>query len=157
MMRERRCEEVVTGNGHKYKLAGTFGNIERLSLAACDPSELFVKLSNGRMPPGDIKTVIACTLEEIDGQPASEFDRDEIAVQFVEDFGLQDCSLLARQLISHAIIGDVKKKQIALEESIKGMKKSSPFRLMRFVRAGLLWAGLLMIFVLLANQISKLF
>jgi len=153
MLRERRCEEVVTGNGHKYRLAGTFGNIEAVSLAVGDPSQLFVRLADGGMPPTDIKAVIACTLEEIDGQSARELDREAEAVRFLEDFGLQDCSLLARQLISHAIIGDVKKKQIDHSEAIQGLSKR--FRLTSFVPRGWSWAAILIVSALPAYMIFR--
>lgn len=143
MHKQRRCEEVVSGDGHVYRFAGTFGNIEAISFVCGDPGALYTRLIDGELPPADIRSVILCCLEECDGQPVDSNTREPIAVGFVESFGLQDCSLLCRHLLSYGLIGDVKKKQIEQQSAIEGLTRSlNPSTLRGFVALGLLWAAI---------------
>jgi len=142
MRKLRRCEELITGNGHAYVLAGTFGNIEAAGFVCGDPALLFARLVDGEMPPGDIRSVILCCLEEVDGVPVDENSRSDMATEFVEDFGLQDCSMLCRHLISYGIIGNVKKKQIERSETVRGLvRKLRLSTLTRSGRRGWWWAA----------------
>ena len=158
MIAERRCEEVVTGNGHRYRLAGTFGNIEKASRLAGDPSQLYLRLAEGQMPPGAIKSVIFCALECMDDEPVSpnHDEREAIAEVFIEDFGLQSCAILVQAILSHAIIGDVKKKQLHRQVRMDGMIRKIPFfPLTTSARLGLLWAALSIVSCALVYMIFR--
>lgn len=125
MIKESRCEELVTGNGKKYKFRGTIKNMERLYYLSGDPGKLFNKLASEdeKYPIPDIKNAIMCTMHEVDGVDSSELDVNGLSEEFVEDFGYHDCSLLIRHLINHGIGGDVKKKQIARNQALSGMSR----------------------------------
>lgn len=139
--RTGRCAETVTGNGHRYVFSGTFDNIEAASFVCGDPGDLMRRLCDEELPPADLRSIILCCMDERDGAPVSANDREQYAVEFVEDFGLQDCALLAKHLLSYGLIGDVKKKQIELSETVRGLIRS-PNRstLKAFAALGLLWA-----------------
>lgn len=142
MHKQRRCEEVVSGDGHKYRFAGTFGNIEAVSFVCGDPGALYTRLIDGELPPADIRSVILCCMQECDGQPVDSTNRETLAEGFVEAFGLQDCSLLARHLLSYGLIGDVKKKQIERQAAVEGMiRPPNRSTLRASVLLGLLWVA----------------
>lgn len=155
MIKNRKCEEVVTGNGKTYRFSGTIGNIEKLSFLSGDPSKIFVELSDGAMPPTHIKNIITCTMCEVDNTSISELDLSDTVADFINDFGLQDCAYLCRMLLNHALIGDVKKKRIEKQQKIQKAKKFLTFRLPQLKRPGLSWAAVLMIFVISACTIIK--
>lgn len=155
----KRCQEVVTGNGHSYLFAGTFGNVEAVSFACdADPGEVMRRLYDGETPPGDIRSVILCCMEERDNEPVTEHNREEYALEFIEDMGLQDASALAQHLLSFALIGDVKKKQIASAAAIRGMLwRLNPSTLMGFAALGSLWAATTIASALLVCLILRYF
>jgi hypothetical protein len=156
MHKQRRCEEVVGGDGHSYRFAGTFGNIEAVSFVCGDPGALYTRLIDGELPPGDIRSVVLCCMEECDGVPVDSTTREQLADRFVESFGLQDCSLLARHLLGYGLIGDVKKKQIEQQSAIAGLLRTrNPSTLRASVVLGLLWAVTSGTSVLLACLIMK--
>lgn len=139
--KQRRCQEAVSGNGHNYLFAGTFGNIEAVSFVCGDPGQLMARLCENELPPADIRSVMLCCVEERDGKPVTQQDREDVADEVVESFGLQDCSLLAQHLLGYGLIGDVKKKQIERHEAVAGMaRKFSPSTLTGFALLGSLWA-----------------
>ncbi len=122
MNKSRECEEIVTetDSGKSYRLAGNFGFIRMLAMAGRDPSFIFEDLANGLLPPEEIKNVLKFAIVQVDGEDIKDEDREAQAVTLVEAAGLQDCSLLARMMMSHAMVGAIKKKQIAQNETIQG-------------------------------------
>lgn len=156
MHKVRRCEEVVGGNGKQYRFAGTFGNIEAASFLCGDPAEVFLELAEGATPPTTIRSIILCCIEDVDGEPVTDNTRDDFATEFVEDFGLQDCSLLARHLLTHAIVGNVKKKQIDRGEKLEGLRRKLRLSILTASgRRGWSLAALLLILAGLACTIFR--
>jgi len=148
MNRQRECEEIVSDvdAGKSYRFAGTFSFIRMLSLAGRDPSLIFADLAEGLLPPEEIKNVIKFSIVQIDDVDIQDQKRESTAVEFIERAGLQDSSLLARMMMSHAMIGAIKKKHIRQKEAIQGaLFKSSRSHWMTFVKAGSLWMGSLVI------------
>lgn len=123
MNRQRECEEIVTDKeaGKSYRFAGTFNFIRMLSLAGRDPAFIYADLIDGNLPPDEIKQVIMFSMEQINGEDVPDQDREEEAVELIERSGLVDASLLARIVMSHAMIGAIKKKQIRQNETLQGI------------------------------------
>lgn len=156
MPKERECEEVATLNGVVYKFAGTFGFIERLAVLGKDPAYIFEELSSGSLPPTHIKNVLSCALETIDGKDIiGDNDKSDVVERFIEAAGLQDSSLIARIMMSHAMIGSIKKKKMREGEEIESLfLKSKNFRLRNLKRAGLSLAVITLISAIVISMIS---
>lgn len=138
MHKERLCEEVATLNGVAYKFAGTFGFIEKLALKGRDPAFVFDDLSSGLLPPTHIKNALSCALVAVDGEDITT-GHDDLIESFIEEAGLQDASLVARVLMSHAMIGSVKKKKMIDGEELTELHlKSKNFLSKNLKKAGLL-------------------
>lgn len=120
MHKERECEEIATLNGKEYKFAGTFGFIRKVALKGRDPAYLHDDLASGLLPPEHIKNILSCALEAFQGSEVKT-GQDEIIENFVEEAGLQESAYVARVLLSHAMIGSVKKKQIRMNEKVESM------------------------------------
>ena len=138
MNKTRECEEVVSDpdTGKKYLFAGSFLFIRMLAFAGRDPAFIFEDLAAGKLPPEEIKNVIKFSLEKINGEEVADEDREQAAIDFVEQAGLQDASMVARLMMGHAMVGGIKKKQIRLQETITGaiMKQNrSPLRIFAFI------------------------
>ena len=146
MNKSRECEEIVTDQdaGKSYRFAGTFGCIRMLSLAGRDPSLIFADLADGLLPPEEIKNVIKFSIEQVDGVDIDDMERESIAIEFIERSGLQDASLLARMMMTHAMIGAVKKKSIRTQEQIESLIPSPSLSRWRIImKLGSLWVGTL--------------
>ena len=119
--KERECEEVATLDGDSYKFAGTLGFIKKVALKGRDPAYLWDDLSSGLLPPLNIQNILSCGLEQFNGDDVKD-NHDDIIDTFIERAGLQASAYLARVLLSHAMVGSVKKKQIRQSEQIEEMK-----------------------------------
>ena len=158
MIKRRACEEVCSGNGHEYLFSGTIGNIEAASFVAGDPAQLYSDLNDGKLPPTKVRAVITCCMIEVDGKPVVDLDLEAEAKAFMDDFGLQDCSYMARRLMSHALIGTVKKKQLEREETATGLIEKLPrFRSMTSAQVGWSWVAISIALGISACMISRLF
>ena len=144
MIKERRCEEVVKGNGNSYRFSGTFSNVEKLSFRSGDPNKLYMKLSQGEINVTDIKNVLTCTLMQKNKTDVEDLNLEEEITIFIDDFGITDSCLVAKTVLSHALIGDVKKKQIERElMKLQAKNKvSRPFRFLKSKKLGWLWVGI---------------
>ena len=142
MHKERECEEVATLDGDSYKFAGTLGFIKKVALKGRDPAYLWDDLSSGLLPPLHIQNILSCSLEKLNGDDVKD-NHDDIIELFVERAGLQASAYLARVLLSHAMVGSVKKKQIRQGEQIEEMKlKTKNFLSMSSKKRGLLLAAI---------------
>lgn len=121
MHKERECEEVATLDGDSYKFAGTFSFLRKLAFMGRDPAIIYNDLTAGKMPPEHIKNVLSCALESLNGDEVKD-GHDEIIETFIENAGLQESAYVARVLLSHGMVGSVKKKQIRANKKVNGMK-----------------------------------
>ncbi len=112
MIRTCECEQVIKNpnTGRTYLFAGTFGFIRTLGLAQRDPALIHNDLMDGLLPPEEIKDAIKFSLEKIDGIDVADADKEKEAVEFIEEAGLIDSSIVARIVMSHAMNGAIKKK-----------------------------------------------
>jgi len=158
MNRARECEEIITDTdtGKQYRMAGTFGFVRALSLSGRDPSLIFADLADGLLPPEEIKNVIKFSIVQVDGVDIEDGDRENSAIDLVESAGLQDASLLARMMMSHAMIGKIKKKHLDQNQAAQSIVKPlNNSRWKIFTLVGLSLAGSLAGLIALACMIFK--
>jgi len=135
--KNRECEEVAILESDSYRFAGTFGFLERLALKGRDPAYVFDDLSSGLLPPNHIKNVLSCSLEQMNGDDIND-GHDGIITDFIERGGLQESSMVARTILTNAMIGSVKKKKMALNQEAESLYlKSRNFLSTNFAKAGL--------------------
>lgn len=115
MNKTRDCEELIRDpdTGKEYLFAGTNGFLKALALAGRDPALIHNDLIDGLLPPLEIENVIKLSLEKVDNVDVTDENRDAFSTEFIEAAGLIDCSLVARLVMSHGMIGSIKKKRIA--------------------------------------------
>lgn len=137
-------------NGDSYKFGGTFGFIRKVALKGRDPVYLYDDLTTGLLPPDHILNILSCSLEQVNGDDVTS-NHDEIIEKFIEAAGLQESSFVARIMLSHAMIGSVKKKKIREKDQIQGMQlKTKNFLSRNSKRLGLSLVATSLILIVLA-------
>jgi len=97
-----------------------------------DPSEVFSELAAGLMPPEAVRDVLVCAAND------STVDVEDLITRY----GLQECAMVARVLLSHAMIGDTKKSAIGNQQALAEIAGLAPGSLSAvFWKAGWLWAA----------------
>ncbi len=144
MIKRRRCEELAEMDGVKYLFAGTFGNIEAYSYACGEPFAFYQSLLEGELPPTKIHALLECCLSEVNAKEVPDMDKQEIIENFIEQAGLNDSAVMCRHILTHAILGDIKKKQMDRQKDLHQLKTKMIRRLrllnlMSFGNRGLLW------------------
>lgn len=124
-----------------YTCSATWGFLDSLEVKHKSLNKVFSSLTSGELNPLYIKDVIECSLVKVNNEEVNEAQRKKTAIEIVERFGLQECSILAREMVSRAMIGEIKKK--SLEENLKlktMMNQLFPSsKLNLFTPLGLLW------------------
>lgn len=127
-----------------YECTATWEFLERLERKQKDLIKCFNSLMSGGLPALIIKDTISCSLKSINNEPVKDAEREDIAKEIIENFGLQEASLLARDMISRAMVGNIKKSQMEEGQKVTALmdqlllSKSTPFW-----KFGLGWAILL--------------
>lgn len=150
-LKRRRCEERATGNGNEYLFAGTFGNIEGFSLDenGCDPAIFGLEIVDGSMPPSKIKAFLTHTLTHVNGVDADKIDAEKEVERFIEDFGLEDSARFCTLVLSHAIIGDIKKKRQKRKLLVSIMTSKMYHLTLKVIKKpGYIWATILLILLI---------
>jgi hypothetical protein len=133
----RDCEELVILDGRSYLFSGTFGFLKSLKSKGTDPALVYDALTSGSLDVDHIFGVLCSSLEKISDE--SDIDTEEEVVQFIEKAGLQESAFIARLMLNSAMIGTVKKKQIANKEKIQEIQiKSQNFLSRTSTKLGLL-------------------
>ena len=124
-----------------YKCSATWGFLHNLELKHKSLDKVFQSVMSGELEPRMIKDVIECSLTHVNNEEVNDAQRGKVAIDIIERFGIQEASALARDMISRAMIGDIKKK--SLEENLKlqtMMDQLFPdLKLSHFWSRGLLW------------------
>jgi hypothetical protein len=153
LLKERECEEVFFIEGTSYKFAGTMGFLRKLALKGRDPAFLYDDFASGLLPPEHVINALMCGLEQVDGEDVID-NHEDIVVDFMQKAGLQESAYVARILLTHAMVGDVKKKQIREKEQVEEMqRKTKNFLSRSSKRRGLLWVAILSILTVPAYMI----
>lgn len=127
-----------------YKCAATWGFLDSLRCRHKSLNGVFSSVMTGETNPLIIKDVIACSLTHINNEEVNDAQRDKVAIEIIERFGVQESSILARDMVSRAMLGDIKKK--SLEENLKLKTLTDQLfpnsKLSNFLKVGSLWVTL---------------
>lgn len=140
-----------------YTCSATWGFLQLLSVRRKNLNDVFMSLANGELNPNLIMDVISCSLIKVNNDEINEAKRDKTALEIIERFGLQESSMIAREMISRAMIGDIKKKQLDQNLKVKALVDQiyQGSRLKTFYLLGSLWVTTLISSGLVAYLISK--
>ena len=134
MPKRKPGQETLKDEGKEIILTADFGFVVAINSYGKDVSQIYSDLSSGMMPAKDIKHVLRAAMS------------DDIDDNYIEGLitraGLQECAILAMHLLSHAMIGDVKKSKLAKMEPIQSLIaqfKGSHYRILWSL--GLLWTA----------------
>ena len=137
-MPKRRPGEEIFEDGDKHvRLVADFGFLVAVNSMGRDCALLYTDLSNGLMPAEDVRNILVCAAADIpDGE------RNDYIESLITRYGLQECSVMAQVMLSHAMIGDVKKSALDRAATVRGLiDLTLNTQLMSFRKAGLLWVG----------------
>lgn len=140
-----------------YTCSATWGFLQLLSVRRKNLNDVFMSLANGELNPNLIMDVISCSLIKVNNDEINEAKRDKTALEIIERFGLQESSMIAREMISRAMVGDIKKKQLDQNLKVKALVDQiyQGSRLKTFYLLGSLWVTTLISSGLVAYLISK--
>ena len=150
-MKRKPGEEIFEDGDKRIRMVGDFGLLSAVNSYGRDVALVFSDLSNGLMPPDDIRNILVCAAVD---EP--EEGRDKYIEGLITRYGLQECAIMARVMLSHAMIGDVKKSAMDRAEAVRGILETVlPSPSMSFTKAGLLWAGMVTVSTTLVCLIFK--
>ena len=121
--------EEVQSNDQLFVFKADFAFLVSLKQSSGVDAMSIAELVNDQ-DPESIRDVLIASLYRRSGVDADEIGNEEkitIIEQFFSDHGLQECLILAQHLLSYAMIGNIKKKQIQNNQSITSMIDSLLF------------------------------
>ena len=118
-MAKRHNQTDFDDNGKIAIFAGDFDMARQIDQAGRDIQLIFTDLSNGLMPAEDIRNVLAAGLVSLDGKDLVDVENKDYIEYLISEHGLQECSIVARLILSHALIGDKKKLQTVKVNEIR--------------------------------------
>jgi len=141
-------EEVNSGD-ELYIFKGDFGFLMSLKeMSPVDPIAIAEHVAH--LDPEHIRNVLMASLRKRDNIESDDMAEEDIQAT-IEDLitrhGLQECGILAQHILSHAMIGDLKKNALDRHENVQSLlndlvvSRSKSFR-----NHALLWGYSLMIF-----------
>lgn len=155
MPKRRPCEEIFKDGSREIRMVGDFGFLVAVNESSGrDVSVIYSELTSGLMPPEDIRNVLANA-----AVLADDVDRYAFVEDLINRYGLQECAIMARVMLSHAMIGDVKKSAIEQGDVLRGLVnlEAGASRWRSFLRLGLLWAVSMIVSTALACTIFSLY
>lgn len=152
-MKRKPNEEIFEDGDKVYTLAADFGFLVAVANYGRDPSDIFTDLANGLTPPEDVRNVLISCFKDVD-----DSKKEFLAEDLINRYGLQECSIMARVMLSHAMIGDIKKLAIDRDQTLKSLTDLiEGSRLTSLCKLGLLSAGITIISTMLVCGIFKFF
>ena len=150
MAKRKPNQEVFKDGDKEIILVADFGFLEAVNSYGVDVSVLYSEISSGMMPAIHIRNILMSAMtDEIK-------DKKATAVDLIERYGLQECAIMASVMLSHAMIGDVKKCAIERKEELSSALENltgSPSTNLK--KATCLWMAQLTILTVLACTISR--
>ena len=141
--------EEVDINGELFIFKGDFGFLVTLKeISEIDP--IFISENVINLDPISVRNVLIsslCKKGGIDTEDLSIEDQYKIVEEMITDFGLQECGILAQHLLSHAMLGDIKKNALDSHQNVQSLLNNLVVsRSKIFKNHALLWMYLLGIF-----------
>ena len=138
MPKRRPNEEVFDDGGKEIRLVADFGFLVAINSTCRDVAYIYADISAGLFPAEESREILSCAMIDV---PVDE--RKAKAEDLITRYGLQECSAVAQIMLSHAMIGDVKKRGAARAEVVRGLvEQMIPSQSENLRRAGLLWAAI---------------
>ena len=128
-------EEIESGK-NCYQFKSNFRFLAKVKETVADPYVVYNVFANGEYDPEMTKGVMMASLHSING--STEFNDLETEVEnLITQEGMQDCHYLATQLLTHAMIGDRKKRELYKVDRRANLVQqiTKPFQLMSFKSA----------------------
>ncbi len=151
MPKRRPNEEVFKDGDKEIRLVADFGFLVAINSTCRDVSLIYADLSAGKFPPEEIRGVMVAAMADI-----PDDERRAKAEDLITRYGLQECAAVAQIMLTHAMIGDVKKRGLARAEIVRGLvDQMVPTQSENFKRAGLLWMGIFLSSTTLACLITS--
>lgn len=145
-------EEIFIDGDESLRFVADFGVMNALGDIGHDVNRLFSILSNGDMPVREIKDILVCSISDID-----EHKKESVVIDLINRHGLQEASIIAQMMLSHGLLGSVKKSMLARRELVRGiLDLFHPSPSTSLKRVGLLWGVMCVISTALACLISRL-
>ncbi len=137
-------EEVYVGKD-LYLFKANFRLIQELKEnGSTDPMKIYETFSTGACDLDSVVDVLSCSIVSINKKSVS--GSEEIIEELVNRFGLQECWYLCFKLLSDAMIGDVKKSELKLDEKIQRLRGLNNSLLTDLKKRPFLWAYQVWIF-----------
>ena len=134
MGKRRPNQETIQDGDKEVSFVADFGFLVELNEMGRDVAFVFQDLASGLMPPAEVKNVLVCAIEH---------GGEEEVIDIINRYGLQECSILARLLLSHALIGDIKKSQVSgMEKNRTLLDSLIPSRWENLRKLGWLWMAI---------------
>ena len=158
MPKHKPNEEIFIDGDRAIRFVANFGMLEALNNFGTDPSMVFSDLSIGNLNPVYIKNVMSSSVLDIDNDILSESVKDDLVIELINKYGLQECSIVARMLLTHGLIGDIKKSESALAEQ-RGLLHEMliPSTSQNSMKVFYLWAAMSLTSTALACLITRLY
>ena len=137
-------EEVYVGKD-LYLFKANFGLIQELKEnGSTDPMKIYETFSSGECDIDSVVDILSCSIVSINGDSVT--GAKSVIENLINRFGLQECWYLCFKLLSDAMIGDVKKSELRLDEKIQQLRRLNIFLLKNLKERPFLWASLVWIF-----------
>ena len=141
--------EEVYINEELYIFKGNFSFLATLKeISEIDP--ISISESVNILDPISVRNVLIaslCKKGSIDADDLSIESQYKIIEEMITDYGLQECGILAQYLLSHAMLGDIKKNALDKHQNINSLLNNLVLsRSKIFKNHAFLWAYLLVIF-----------
>ena len=141
--------EKVYINEELYIFKGDFSFLATLAeISEVNPIVISENVIN--LDPVSVRNVLIASLHkkgDIDSDDLPTEDQNKIIEEMITDFGLQECGILAQHLLSHAMLGDLKKNALENHQSMNSLLNNFVVsRSKIFKNHALLWTYLLVIF-----------
>lgn len=118
-------QEVEVGED-LYLFKANFKLIQDLKETnSSDPMKIYETFSTGACDVDAVVDILSCSIYSINDKPVS--GSEKIIEELINQFGIQECWMLCFRLLSDAMIGNVKKSELQMDEKIQQLRKSRNF------------------------------
>ena len=142
--------EKVSVGGVTHLFKADFSFLAALSdECEIDPFVMFAELNGGLGNPANIASILKCSLVSVAGEPVSPDDVEGVVAELITRQGIQEGAMIAKLMLSYAMIGDEKKQELHRTEAVQGILENLDiFQLKSLKRVLLQSAYLVAIFII---------
>jgi hypothetical protein len=142
--RKLGLEEVIVDKD-LYLFKADFKFLQSLKEnSSVDPMKMYESFSASEYDLDSIVDILSFSVISINKKPIA--NPKEVIEDLISRFGLQQCWMLCYTLLSDAMIGDVKKSELKLDEKIQQLRRSNNFLLTSLKKQPFSWVYQVWIF-----------